>query len=677
MSQQAKAGAKVVVVEPDPQLREWLKLHLLTEGFIVQATPDTERALEAVRREPPDFVILATDLPGGASFAFAAALRSSPRTTNLPLLFLVPAGDTVGSAQAMSIDPDAVLPKPLTRNMLLEAVNIRLYDSIGVTQLAVRTPNAMPRLSEVAEPAKGLLIESKEATVLQVVLRNLVTLARSLRGRTLEAILQRFFSESREVVARNGGWVVRMDATGFSALFEDGPNVDRNHCTRGIESALGTLLSARRVRQWASANLTDVFVPPLSIGCGVHTGTVIVSRISVNGSFAPSIAGQTVELAQRLDGRTKGLGWSVAASGGAAMLAGARFLYGRQASMTDTDHGTTIPIVEVLGFNPGMAKPGELGIMTETREAVLANTVLARLAGDVDPSATDKTVLFGAQRAVGEDRLPNLKDRRIARRLAQGSHVTTYVAVHVPRDREEVVKTVSLSEVPMEFANRYLEQYARLAELDQRNVASVFDVGRTDTIGYVALEWLPGGTLTEAIRRRGIPIGLALNHVAQMSLALDAFHALGMFHGALGPEHFRFRDSGVVVMADFNITARVLASLMPPGAQHAGDGAPLPDSAEGRRLDFKALGLMLCALLDAVPAGTQLTLATPAVQIEKLLRLPIELSPLRPCLDGLLGIGSTTPFDRAEGVLVELLALREVFPFDMRSEGVEGTSTLP
>jgi len=47
-------------------------------------------------------------------------------------------------------------------------------------------------------------------------------------------------------------------------------------------------------------------------------------------------------------------------------------------------------------------------------------------------------------------------------------------------------------------------------------------------------------------------------------------------------------------------------------------------------------------------------------------RLPLGLSPLQPCLDALLGADPTRSVDRAEDVLVELLSLKEVFPFDIR-----------
>ncbi len=55
-------------------------------------------------------------------------------------------------------------------------------------------------------------------------------------------------------------------------------------------------------------------------------------------------------------------------------------------------------------------------------------------------------------------------------------------------------------------------------------------------------------------------------------------------------------------------------------------------------------------------------------------RLPLPLSPLQPCLDGLLGVGSAQPVECAEDVLVELLVVKEVFPFDFRRTEADGAA---
>jgi serine/threonine protein kinase len=266
--------------------------------------------------------------------------------------------------------------------------------------------------------------------------------------------------------------------------------------------------------------------------------------------------------------------------------------------------------------------------------------------------------------------LPDLPDRRVVRRVGQRRYAHTYLTNHLSTGREEIVKTVLLRELPPRFVDGYLEQYQKLSNVEQRNVVTVYDVGRITQGGYVALEYLPGGELTEAIRKK-VPVGFALNCLAQMCLALDAIHDAGIVHGALRAEHFLFRQDRVLVLADFNITEQMsdalgLAYPVSGNARprpKAGPAAPQP----GPRADFQALGRMLHAMLiGEVSALTKPDQALSAAELHRATRLPLGLSPLQPCLDALLGVDATRSVDRAEDVLVELLSLKDVFPFDIR-----------
>jgi class 3 adenylate cyclase/CheY-like chemotaxis protein len=671
---------RVVLVEHDPSLREWCRLHLESQRLTVSAFDEGRHALEAARLEPPDLLVIAADLPDGGAFAMAASIRSNVRTAAIPILFLVPAHDAAAFTHAISIEPQGVITKPLARAALLESVASRLggaYDPT-ISGGIVRVPMQQSPVggSAAKSGASGLLVDVRDATVLVIALRNFVSLARTLNVKPLDTLLRRFMSGAREAILEHGGWLVRADATGLVALFEEGPKTDRTHTGRAIASALGVVLAARHAKKWAESELRDVYVPDLSVGCGVHAGEVVIARFSGNGSLGLTIAGQTADLAQRLDGRAKGLGWSVAASETAILAAGSRFQIGRRASLADTDHAVSLSMSEILGFNPGTARPGELPLMAEVREAVLANTMLAKLAGDVDPVTADRTIVFGVKRPVENEGWPELPQRRVARRVGAGPFVTTYVTLHLPTDREEIVKTVRLRDLPPRFVDGYLEEYRRLSSLEQRNVVSVYEVGQTQDGGYVALESLTGGDLTEAIRKK-LAVGLALNCLAQMCLALDAIHGLGITHGALRPEYFLFRPDRVLVLADFNVTERVSDALglaYPPAIdmqRRRQMRAVAPIS--GPRADFQAMGRILHAMLTG---ETSLSANTEQEQRSETLfdvsRLPLPLSPLQTCLDGLLGVGEGQPVECAEDILVELLAVKEVFPFDFRQAEAGG-----
>jgi serine/threonine protein kinase len=246
----------------------------------------------------------------------------------------------------------------------------------------------------------------------------------------------------------------------------------------------------------------------------------------------------------------------------------------------------------------------------------------------------------------------------------------------VPTDREEVVKTVRLRELPPRFVDAYLEEYRKVSALEQRNVVSIYEVGQIPDGGYVALESLTGGDLTQAIRKK-LPVGVALNCLAQMCLALDAIHGLEITHGALRPEHFLFRPDRVLVLADFNVTERVSDALGLAYPASSGvrrhrqirAGAPL----SGARSDFQAMGKILHAMLTGdVSLSSNPEQEPRGESLFEVSRLPLPLSPLQPCLDGLLGVATAQPVECAEDVLVELLAVKEVFPFDFRQADADG-----
>lgn len=661
---------RVMLLEPDAALREWCRLHLEAQKLVVLGFDDAGAALQALRLDPPDLVLVATDMPAGGAFALVAALRSSLRTALIPVLFLVPSQDAQAQAFALSIEPDSMVTKPCSREILLRAVHARLNSANEIN--AGRERNLLSSLGgarEGLDVRRGLVVDTRQVTVLVIVLRNFVSLARAMSARPLDTLLRRFMASAGETVTEQQGWIAYADATKLVVLFEDGPEGGRPHATRAVETALRVLLAARQAKQAKRSTSQGAPFPDLSIGCGVHSGEVLIARLPGGGHVSLTLAGQTVDLAQRLDGRAKGLGWSVAASEATVAAAGARFQLGRSATLTDGDHGVTLSISEVVGFNPGFARPGELPVMAEVREAVLANTMLAELAGDIDQHSADRTIMVRAKQPPAPDPLPELPDRRLTRRIGRGQRVRTYLAIHVPTGREEVVTLVRSSESTAKLVAAYLQAYRRIATLEQRNIVSVYEVGDLADGGYVAAEFLPGGSLLEAIRAR-LPIGRALRSVAEMCLALDAVHGIGLSHGALGANHFMFRDSGVLALMDFNLAERLTDPVAPAGPVALGAKGDLQaaagDPTADARADFRAVGCILHAMLTGDLGLAQTRPDQGSADLYQATRLPLSLSALQPCLDGLLGVGTSGPTQRAEDVLVELLALKDVFPFDIQ-----------
>src|SRR5207247_8380841 len=95
--------------------------------------------LELEGSHPPDLILCDVMMPEMDGFAVLEALRAEPRLAEIPFIFLTALDDRSSTRRGMTLGADDYLPKPFTRNELMEAVNSRLKKFENLTQaLAAR-----------------------------------------------------------------------------------------------------------------------------------------------------------------------------------------------------------------------------------------------------------------------------------------------------------------------------------------------------------------------------------------------------------------------------------------------------------------------------------------------------------------------------------------------------------
>ena len=107
---------RVLVVDDDPVIRELLALELGLSGHQVEAAPDGESALERLRQDPADAVVLDVMMPGLTGWAVLSAIRADPALARLPVVLLsardvpddVRHGYVLGASLVLSKPWDAV-----------------------------------------------------------------------------------------------------------------------------------------------------------------------------------------------------------------------------------------------------------------------------------------------------------------------------------------------------------------------------------------------------------------------------------------------------------------------------------------------------------------------------------------------------------------------------------------
>ncbi|MEU0674005.1 SpoIIE family protein phosphatase [Streptomyces sp. NPDC006172] len=114
--------ARVLVVDDNADMREYLTRLLHGAGYRVDAVSDGLTALEAVRGEAPDLVVSDVMMPGLDGLGLVAALRTDPRTASVPVLLLSARAGQEASIEGLRAGADDYLVKPFAAAELLARV---------------------------------------------------------------------------------------------------------------------------------------------------------------------------------------------------------------------------------------------------------------------------------------------------------------------------------------------------------------------------------------------------------------------------------------------------------------------------------------------------------------------------------------------------------------------------
>lgn len=143
---------KILVIDDDISLNELLTTYLSGFGFEVHTASNPVSALERLKEQPVDLIILDVMMPDMDGFAVLKALRE---TSRVPVIMLTACGDLTDRVVGLELGADDYLPKPFEPRELLARVRsvLRRYDG------------RRPDNGETADPGHGLALhpESKQA----------------------------------------------------------------------------------------------------------------------------------------------------------------------------------------------------------------------------------------------------------------------------------------------------------------------------------------------------------------------------------------------------------------------------------------------------------------------------------------------------------------------------------
>jgi two-component system alkaline phosphatase synthesis response regulator PhoP len=102
----------VVLAEDDPDIQLVARLSLKRAGFIVTVVSNGQEALDTIRREPPDVVLLDWMMPELDGLETCRRLKADPETAMIPVVFLTAKSQETEIQRGLSLGASGYVTKP-------------------------------------------------------------------------------------------------------------------------------------------------------------------------------------------------------------------------------------------------------------------------------------------------------------------------------------------------------------------------------------------------------------------------------------------------------------------------------------------------------------------------------------------------------------------------------------
>ncbi len=194
---------------------------------------------------------------------------------------------------------------------------------------------------------------------------------------------------------------------------------------------------------------------------------------------------------------------------------------------------------------------------------------------------------------------------QIEKLVARGGMATVYLAEDNRLDRKVAIKVIHphLANDQV-FREKFVREAKIAAKLSHPNLVNVFDQAEDGEVVFLAMEYVSGITLRDALDKFGaISAERALDVFEPIIAALAAAHSAGVLHRDLKPENVLLSDDGKVKLSDFGLARPISAQTQTGGV--VGTVAYLSPELVSRgvadaRSDVYAAGIMLFELLTGV-----------------------------------------------------------------------------
>lgn len=308
----AEPGARLLVVDDNKVNRLLLMRSVELLGHRVASAENGRMALEMLRAEPFDLVLLDMEMPEMDGFQVLEHMVTDADLRDVSVIVTSSLEGLVHVVRCIELGADDYLHKPVIP-VLLKA---RIGSSLEKKRLRDQQRDMVRRFaaSEVAQDLQqsGFALGGRRihAAAMFSDIRGFTSIAESLTPEDTIELLNSYYGLMFEAISRHGGVVNQMLGDGLMAIF-GAPLTLQEPSLSAVRAALDmqemiTLLNVER---------SALDKPAIRIGIGIATGEMVAGYTGTHQRATYTCIGDTVNLASRLEAHTKAIGRGIVIDG--------------------------------------------------------------------------------------------------------------------------------------------------------------------------------------------------------------------------------------------------------------------------------------------------------------------------------------------------------------------------
>jgi len=318
-----EATPKILVVDDEPRNIRLMEAVLTSHGYAVTSASSGPEALERVKGDLPDLVLLDIQMPEMNGYDVCRRLRDDPATRFLPVV-MVTSSDSEVRVSALEVGADDFITKPLNQQELLARVRslirIKQYHDTIESQAAELTEwnrtlearvgeqveelEKMSRLRRFLSPTLAEIILSSGEDLLESHRREIAVLFADLRGWTAFSVTtepEEVMGVIREFHTAMGTLILEFEATvgwfagdGLMVWFND-PLPCPDPAAKSVRMAVAMRgVMTELTSKWRKRG------HELDFSVGIALGYATLGRIGFDGRYDYGAVGSVMNLASRL-----------------------------------------------------------------------------------------------------------------------------------------------------------------------------------------------------------------------------------------------------------------------------------------------------------------------------------------------------------------------------------------